>query len=103
MNITRIPGAARGRCTVEHNGLVWTGATAQGAPVAEQTRAALEHIEAGAGKLHIVEALVCLTPCDLRVGRFQGPPIQAAYLGLGDADPDHNQQDDRRAGRYRQG
>jgi enamine deaminase RidA (YjgF/YER057c/UK114 family) len=67
MSITRIPGAARGRCkTVEHNGLVWTVATARGTTVAEQTRAALEQIEAnlkqaGSDKHRIVEALVYLT------------------------------------------
>jgi enamine deaminase RidA (YjgF/YER057c/UK114 family) len=67
MNINRIPGAARGRCkTVEHNGFVWTVATARGATVAEQTRAVLEQIEAnlkeaGTDKHHIVEALVYLT------------------------------------------
>jgi len=66
MSITRIPGAAKGRCkTVEHNGLVWTVSTARGATVAEQTRAALEQIEAnlneaGTDKHHIVEALVYL-------------------------------------------
>ena len=59
MNIKRIPGTARGRCkTVEHNGF--------GESVAEQTRAALEQIEAnlmevGTDKHHIVEALVYLT------------------------------------------
>jgi len=67
MSITRIPGSAEGRCkTVEHNGLVWTVATAQGTTVAEQTRAALEQIEAnlnevGTGKHRIVEAVVYLT------------------------------------------
>lgn len=67
MNITRIKGAAKGRCkTVIHNGFVWTVATAKGATVADQTRAALETIEAnlkeaGSDKHHIVEALVYLT------------------------------------------
>jgi len=66
MNITRIEGAAKGRCkTVSHNGFVWTVATADGATVAEQTRAALETIEAnlkeaGSDKHRIVEALVYL-------------------------------------------
>lgn len=66
MNITRIPGAARGRCkSVLHNGFVWTVATAEGATVAEQTRAALEQIEAslreaGTDKHHIVETLIYL-------------------------------------------
>ncbi len=67
MNINRIKGAARGRCkTVIHNGVVWTVATAEGATVAEQTRAVLKSIEAnlkeaGSSKHHIVEALVYLT------------------------------------------
>lgn len=67
MNITRIPGAAEGRCkTVEHHGLVWTVATAKGATVTEQTRAALEQIDAnlnevGTDKHRIVEAVVYLT------------------------------------------
>ena len=67
MKITRIPGAAEGRCkTVEHNGFVWTVATAKGASIAEQTRAALEQIdtnlrEAGTDKHHIVESVVYLT------------------------------------------
>lgn len=67
MKITRIPGAAEGRCkTVEHNGFVWTVATAKGASIAEQTRAALEQIdtnlrEAGTDKHHIVESAVYLT------------------------------------------
>jgi enamine deaminase RidA (YjgF/YER057c/UK114 family) len=67
VNITRIPGAAEGRCkTVEHKGFVWTVATAKGASIAQQTRAALEHIEtnlreAGTDKHHIVEAVVYLT------------------------------------------
>ena len=67
MNITRSPGSARGRCrTVEHNGFVWTVATAGGNSVAEQTRAALAQIEAsleeaGTDKHRIVEALVYLT------------------------------------------
>ncbi len=67
MNITRIKGAAKGRCkTVIHNGVVWTVATAKGASVADQTRAALEAIEAnlkeaGSDKHRIVEALVYLT------------------------------------------
>ena len=67
MSITRIKGAAKGRCkTVIHNGLVWTVATAEGATVAEQTGAALATIEAslveaGTDKHHIVEALVYLT------------------------------------------
>jgi enamine deaminase RidA (YjgF/YER057c/UK114 family) len=66
MNITRIKGAAKGRCkSVTHNGFVWTVATAEGATVAEQTRAALETIEAnlkeaGTDKHRIVEALVYL-------------------------------------------
>ncbi len=67
MNITRIPGAAEGRCkTVEHNGFVWSVATAKGATIAEQTRAALAQIDAnlndvGTDKHHIVEATVYLT------------------------------------------
>ena len=67
MNITRIPGTAVGRSkTVEHDGFVWTVATATGTTVTEQTRAALEQIdanlnEAGTDKHHIVEALVYLT------------------------------------------
>ncbi len=67
VNITRIPGAAEGRCkTVEHNGLVWTVATAKGATIGEQTRAALGQIDAnlsdvGTDKHHIVEATVYLT------------------------------------------
>lgn len=66
MNITRIPGAARGRCkTVVHNGFVWTVATAAGTGVAGQTRAALAQIEAnlqeaGTDKHRIVEALIYL-------------------------------------------
>ncbi len=72
MSITRIPGAAEGRCkTVEHNGLVWTVATANGATITEQTRAALEQIEAslnevGTDKHHIVEALVYLTDMSMK-------------------------------------
>lgn len=67
MSITRIKGAARGRCkTVIHNGFVWTVATAEGETVAEQTRATLDTIEAnleeaGTDKHHVVEALVYLT------------------------------------------
>lgn len=67
MKITRIAGSAQGRCrTVTGNGLVWTVATAAGATVAEQTRAALMQIEAnlrevGTGKENIVEATVYLT------------------------------------------
>jgi enamine deaminase RidA (YjgF/YER057c/UK114 family) len=67
MTIIRIPGTAEGRCkTVEHNGVVWTVATADGATVAEQTRAALAQIEAnlneaGTDKHHMVEAVVYLT------------------------------------------
>lgn len=67
MNITRIPGAAAGRCkTVEYNGFVWTVATAKGATIAEQTRAALAQIDTnlnvvGTDKHHIVEAVVYLT------------------------------------------
>lgn len=67
MSITRIKGAATGRCkAVACNGFVWAVATAEGATVAEQTRAALEKIEtslieAGSDKHHIVEALVYLT------------------------------------------
>lgn len=67
MKITRIKGAAQGRCkTVAHNGFVWSVATAKGATVTEQTRAALAQIEAnleeaGTDKHHIVEALVYLT------------------------------------------
>ena len=67
MNITRIPGAAKGRCkTVEYNGFVWTVATARGTSVAEQTQAALAQIEinlneVGTDKHHIVEAVVYLT------------------------------------------
>ena len=66
MSITRIQGAARGRCkTVIHNGFVWTVATAEGETVAEQTRAALGQIQAnladaGTDKGRIVEALVYL-------------------------------------------
>jgi len=67
MTITRIPGSARGRCkTVLHKGMVWTVATANGATVAEQTRAALAQIEANlleakTDKHHLVEAVVYLT------------------------------------------
>jgi enamine deaminase RidA (YjgF/YER057c/UK114 family) len=67
LDITRIKGAARGRCkTVIHNDFVWTVATAEGATVADQTRAVLKSIEAnlkeaGTSKHHIVEALVYLT------------------------------------------
>ena len=67
MRIVRIPGTADGRCkTVEHDGFVWTVATANGATVADQTRAALEQIEVnlnevGTDKHHIVEAVVYLT------------------------------------------
>jgi enamine deaminase RidA (YjgF/YER057c/UK114 family) len=67
LDITRIKGAAEGRCkTVVHNGFVWTVATAEGATVAEQTRSVLKSIEsnlkqAGSSKHHIVEALVYLT------------------------------------------
>ncbi len=67
VSIRRIPGAAEGRCkTVAHNGFVWTVATAKGATIAEQTRAALGQIdanlnEAGTDKHHIVEAVVYLT------------------------------------------
>lgn len=67
MSITRIPGSAVGRCkTVIHGAMVWTVATGPGATVAEQTRAALELIdaslgEAGTDKHHIVEATVYLT------------------------------------------
>ena len=66
VNITRIPGAAEGRCkTGEHKGFVWTVATAKGATIAEQTRAALGQIDAnlnevGTDKHHIVEAIVYL-------------------------------------------
>lgn len=72
MNITRIKGAAEGRCkTVIHNGFVWTVATAKGKTVAEQTRATLETIEAnlkqaGTDKHCIVEALVYLTDMDTK-------------------------------------
>jgi len=67
MEITRVPGAAEGRCrTVACNGLVWTVATAKGETVGEQTRAALAQIEAslreaGTDKHHIVEAVVYLS------------------------------------------
>ena len=67
MGITRIKGAAKGRCkTVVYNDFVWTVATAKGKTVADQTRATLETIEAnlkeaGTDKHHIVEALVYLT------------------------------------------
>ena len=67
MNITRTPGAAEGRCkTVEHNGFVWTVATAKGDSIADQTRAVLAQIEsnlneAGTDKHHIVETLVYIT------------------------------------------
>ncbi len=66
MSITRIKGAAQGRCkTVAYNDFVWTVATAKGETVADQTRATLETIEAnlkeaGTDKHHIVEALVYL-------------------------------------------
>ncbi len=66
MSITRIKGAAKGRCkTVVYNDFVWTVATAKGETVADQTRATLETIEAnlkeaGTDKHHIVEALVYL-------------------------------------------
>ena len=67
MNIKRIPGSAKGRSkTVLHNDMVWTVATASGATVAEQTRAALAQIEANlleaeTDKHRIVEAVVYLT------------------------------------------
>ena len=69
MSITRIEGAAQGRCkTVEHAGMVWTVATAggNGTTVAEQTRITLATLEenlkeAGTDKHHIVEAVVYLT------------------------------------------
>ena len=67
MSITRIPGAAVGRCkTVTHGGMVWTVATAGGETVADQTRAALAQIEAsleeaGTDKHRIVDATIYLT------------------------------------------
>jgi len=67
MTITRIPGHAKGRCKIViHKDMVWTVATANGATVAEQTRAALAQIEANlreaeTDKHHIVEAVVYLT------------------------------------------
>jgi len=67
MTIERIPGSARGRCkTVQHNGFVWTVATAPGATVAEQTRAALAQIEMNllevqSDKRHILEAVIYLS------------------------------------------
>lgn len=67
MSITRIPGAAVGRCkTVTHGGMVWTVATGKGATVAEQTLAALALLEtnlseAGSDKHHIVDATIYLT------------------------------------------
>ena len=60
MPITRIKGNAVGRCkTVTANNLVWTVATAPGGDVAQQTKAALDAIEAnlnevGTDKQHIV-------------------------------------------------
>ena len=66
-SITRIPGAAEGRCkTVIYNGFVCTVATAKGDTVGDQTRASLTQIEsnlheAGTDKGHIVEAVVYLT------------------------------------------
>ena len=65
-DITRIPGAARGRCRiVTHQDHVWTVATAPGASVAEQTERCLASIdanlaEAGSSKHHILEAVVYL-------------------------------------------
>lgn len=67
MSITRIPGAAVGRCkTVTHGGMVWTVATGKGATVAEQTLAALALLEtnlseAGSDKHHIIDATIYLT------------------------------------------
>ena len=67
MTIKRIPGNAAGRCkTVHHDGMVWTVATAEGATVADQARAALARIEANlqevqTDKQHIVEAVVYLS------------------------------------------
>lgn len=67
MTITRIPGAAVGRCkTVIHGDMVWTVATAEGATVADQTRATLAQIdanlrEAGTDKHRIVDATIYLT------------------------------------------
>ncbi len=67
MTITRYPGTAAGRCrTVAHDGMVWTVATGGGGTVAEQTRAALEAIEAnlreaGTDKHRLVDATVYLT------------------------------------------
>ncbi len=64
--ITRVPGAARGRCrSVARGGLVWAVATGAGATVAAQTRATLAHLEtnledAGSDKHHILEAVVYL-------------------------------------------
>ncbi len=66
-DIIRTPGSARGRCrSVEHQGLVWTVGTGEGATVAEQTRATLAHIDgnlkdAGTSKQRILEAVVYLT------------------------------------------
>ncbi|MGF1611458.1 MAG: RidA family protein [Kiloniellales bacterium] len=67
-DIDRTPGGARGRCrSVEHGGLLWSVATAQGrgSTVAEQTRATLENLErnlaeAGSSKHRILEAVVYL-------------------------------------------
>ena len=67
-DIHRTAGHARGRCRiVEHNGLVWTVATAQGrgTTVAEQTRASLDILErnleeAGSDKQRILDAVVYL-------------------------------------------
>ena len=67
MEITRFPGAAKGRCkTVVAGNLLWTVSTGVGATVAEQTRATLAVIEAnlleaGSDKQHVVEAVVYLT------------------------------------------
>ena len=66
VDIKRTAGAYRGRCRiVEHDGLVWTVATAPGETVAEQTRNTLavieaNLIEAGTDKHHILEATVYL-------------------------------------------
>ncbi len=71
--IERTPGSARGRCRiVEHDGLIWTVATAEGETVAEQTSATLARIEAslieaGTDKHHILDATVYLADLGTKV------------------------------------
>ena len=65
--IKRTAGVYQGRSRiVEHDGLIWTVATAPGKTVAAQTQKALavieaNLIEAGSDKHHILEATVYLT------------------------------------------